>query len=87
MRIASAASTGANRIKARVAPILSNSHFFTWSQSAIGLSVMSMNGTLPIGIGAWPESELVVVRRQPDIDGEHPKLLQKLEQPPLGGDR
>ena len=48
MSSAITAITGASRISATLAAILSNSHFFTWSQSAIGLSVTSMNGTLPI---------------------------------------
>ena len=40
-----------------------------------------------IGIGARPEPELVAVRRQADIDRQHPQLLEQLEQAPLGRDR
>jgi hypothetical protein len=46
--IATISMIGAAQIRASEPTILSNSHFITTSQSAIGLSKMSSTGTAPI---------------------------------------
>ena len=40
-----------------------------------------------IGIGARPEAQLVGMRREPDVDRQHPQLLQHLQDARLGRDR
>ena len=40
-----------------------------------------------IGIGARPEAQLVRVRGQPDIDRQHPQLLEHLQDAPFRRDR
>src|SRR5262249_30997661 len=40
-----------------------------------------------IGIGARAEAQLIVVRREPDIDRQHPQLLEHLQDAALGRDR
>ena len=46
-----------------------------------------MNGTLPIGIGARPKPQLIAVRRQSDVDGKHPELLQERQHARFGRQR
>ena len=73
---------------ARPPTILSNSHFITTSQSAIGWSNTSSTGTrADVGIGARAEAQLVGVRREADVDRQHPELLQHLQDAALGRDR
>ncbi len=40
-----------------------------------------------IRIGARPETQLVRMRRQPDVDRQHPELLEHLQDAALGRDR
>ena len=40
-----------------------------------------------VGIGARTEAQLVGMRRQADVDRQHPQLLQQRQHPRLGGQR
>ena len=52
-----------------------------------GLENVEGGDLAKIGIGAGPEAEFVVVCGQPDIDRQHPQLLQHLENARFGGNR
>jgi hypothetical protein len=66
----------------------SNSHFITTSQSGDRLvGDIEQRDRAEIGISARSEAELVVVRGEPDIDRQHPQLLEHLQDAALGRDR
>ena len=67
---------------------MSKARLATESQSLIGLSKTSSIGTAAdIGIGARPELQRARMRRQADVDRQHPQLLQQLQHARLGRDR
>ena len=67
---------------------LSNSHFITTSQSAIGRSSdVEHRHIADVGIGARAEPQLVGVRGEPDVDRQHPQLLQHLQDAVFRRDR
>ncbi len=88
MASAVAAITGAASARISAPVIWSTSHFETTSQPAIGLSKTSRKGNLADeGIGARTEAQLVGMRRQADVDRQHPELAHHLQHAVLGGDR